>query len=300
MHDGSIIEQADDRTRSTGTDEEALRRHVHGMWGAIAPAWAEHADFIDTRQVDSTRRMLAAADPRRGDRVLELACGPGGLGLVAAELVAPDGEVVLSDVAAEMTAIAAARAAARGIGNVTTCELDIEAIAQPDAAYDVVLCREGLMFATDPGRAVREARRVLRPGGRVAFSVWGPRADNPWMSLIFSAVSARLGRPVPPPNIPGPFALEDAVALERLLRDARLHDVVVETVDVPMRVSSFEEWWTRTSALAGPLSKIVASMPAPAIDAVLADLRAATQAYETSAGLQFPGATLLASGRRGD
>ena len=55
----------------------------------------------------------------------------------------------------------------------TTRELDLERVEQPDDSYDVVLCREGLMFAVDPAQAAREIRRVLRPGGRVALSVWG-------------------------------------------------------------------------------------------------------------------------------
>ena len=148
--------------------------------------------------------MLDRTRPMPGERVLELACGPGGLGLAAAGRVAPGGAVVLSDVAAGMTAIASSRASALGLTNVSTCELDLEEIAQPDGSYDVVLCREGLMFATDPGRAAGEIRRVLRPGGRAAVAVWGPSAGNPWLGVVFEAVSAELGRPVPRPAFPGP------------------------------------------------------------------------------------------------
>lgn len=298
MHAGSIIDATDDRP-ATAPDADQLRTHVHAMWGAVAPAWAEHAEYIDARHARAAQQMLDATAPGPGDRVLELACGPGGLGLAAAERVAGGGEVVMSDVAAQMTDIAARRAAARGIANVSTAVIDLERIDQPSGSFDVVLCREGLMFATDPAAAVREAHRVLRAGGRVAFSVWGPRAGNPWMSLIFAAVSAQLGRPVPPPGIPGPFALEDRATLGRLLRDAGLADVAVEDVDVPMRVGSFEEWWARTTALAGPLATILARVPQPAVEALQAQLRAAAEPYGTAAGgLEFPGVALLATGRR--
>jgi SAM-dependent methyltransferase len=124
--------------------------------------------------------------------VLELACGPGGVGIAAAELVGPAGEVVLSDIAAEMTAIAANRAAAAGLGNVRTLTLDLDDLDQPDQAYDVVVCREGLMFALDPAHAVAEMRRILRPGGRVALAVWGPRARNPWLALLPEHAKAQL------------------------------------------------------------------------------------------------------------
>jgi SAM-dependent methyltransferase len=244
-----------------------------------------------------TDRMLELAAIERGERVLELACGAGGAGLAAAALVGPDGEVVLSDVVAEMTAIAAAHAAARGLRNVRTCELDLERIEQPDASYDVVLCREGLMFVPDPARAAHEIRRVLRPGGRVALAVWGPRAHNPWLALVFDAVAARLGRPVPPPGIPGPFSLDDAGRLAELLRGAGLPQVAVEALDVPLQAASFEDWWTRTTALAGPLAGVLAALPAETRQAIVGDLRDATAPYRTPAGLAFPGSTLIASAR---
>jgi ubiquinone/menaquinone biosynthesis C-methylase UbiE len=283
----SIIDEAD-----AGATQ--LRAHLHGMWSAVAPAWDTHTDYVDRRSSELTERMLDLAAPRPGDRVLELACGSGGLGLAAAQRVAPGGEVVLSDVAPEMTAIAAQRAAALGIGDVRTCVLDLERIEQPGASFDVVLCREGLMFATDPARAAREIARVARPGGRVAIAVWGPRARNPWMALVFDAVGAQLGRPVPPPGIPGPFALDDADALRDLLDGAGLCDVHVDEVAVPLRAASFEDWWSRTSALAGPLAKLLATLPAEAEQAIRARLRTAIAPYESDAGLEFPGVTLLA------
>src|SRR5438128_2949836 len=110
----------------------------------------------------------------------------------------------------------------------------LERIEEPDGSYDVVLCREGLMLVPDPGRAAGEIRRVLRPGGRVAVAVWGPRARNPWLGIVLDAVGAQLGAPMPPPGIPGPFALSDAAALGALLSGAGLSGVVVGELEVPL------------------------------------------------------------------
>ena len=295
MEASSVVERKDGRSGPSGDD---LRAHLHGMWAAVAPAWAQHAAYADARGAEVAETMLGLATPAAGEHVLELACGPGGLGLAAAARVGPRGRVVLSDVAAEMTAIAAARAAAAGLTNVGTCELDVERIEQPDDAYDVVLCREGLMFATDPARAVAEIRRVLRPGGRVAVAVWGSRERNPWLGVVFDAVSAQIGRPVPPPGIPGPFSLGDPDRLAGLLTAAGLEDVVVSELSVPLRAPSFDEWWVRTAALAGPLTNILRSLPDPATEAIRARLYEATSAYRTPSGLEFPGVSLLAAARR--
>ena len=284
-------------TSTTAADDEH-RRRLHGMWAAVAPSWEHHADYVDARGEAITRELLAAVAPGSGDRVLELACGAGGMGLAAASLVGPEGTVVVSDVVSEMTAIAARRAAAMGLDNVTARPLDLEEIAEPDGAYDVVLCREGLMFAADPARAAGEIARVLRPGGRVAIAVWGPRDRNPWLGVVFDAVSAQMGVPMPPPGMPGPFALGDAGRLQGLLVDAGLADVAVRERPVPLVSPSFEDWWARTSSLAGPLSAVLASLPAEAKVDLEARVRTAVAPYETADGLRFPGLTLLASGRR--
>jgi aryl-alcohol dehydrogenase-like predicted oxidoreductase/SAM-dependent methyltransferase len=279
-----------------GTGDEA-RANLHGSWAAGASAWGEHGDRTEARSGVVTERMLELTAPKPGDRLLELACGPGAVGLAAAELVAP-GEAVLSDVAAEMTAIAAARADALGLRNVRTLELDLERIDQPDASYGAVVCRWGFMFALEPARAARELRRVLRPGGRFALATWGPRARNPWLALTLDAMSAELGEPVPPPGVPGPFALDDAEDLGRLLTDAKLVDVSVTELDLPMRAPSLDEWWETTSSLSRGLSKRLATLSEEAAEAMRARARTAAAPYETPEGVELPGLALLAAGRR--
>jgi SAM-dependent methyltransferase len=152
--------------------------------------------------------------------------------------------------------------------------------------------------ALDPAHAVGEIRRILRPGGRLALAVWGPRARNPWLGLVFDAVSAQLGTPLPPPGVPGPFSLDDPDRLARLLTDAQRDDVVVTEAAVPLRAASFEEWWTRTSSLAGPLATRLAALPEHARQQLRARLTEAVRPYQTPAGLDFPGVSLLAAARR--
>jgi enediyne biosynthesis protein CalE5 len=272
-----------------------LRQQLHGMWGSVAGAWEQHADYVDARGAELTERMLELCEVGEGDRVLELACGPGSAGLAAAERGA---EVVISDVAPEMTAIAAARAQARGLDDVTTRSLDLEAIAEPDRSFDAVLVREGLMLVPEPERAAAEIARVLRDDGRAAVAVWGPRERNPWLGIVFDAVGGELGAPVPPPGIPGPFSLSEEGRLASVLTKGGLTEVEVEDVSVPMTAASFDEWWSRSTALAGPLVRLLASIPEETRTAIQSRAREAAKPYETAAGLELPGVAWLASARR--
>jgi ubiquinone/menaquinone biosynthesis C-methylase UbiE len=286
-----------DMTISDQRNEDAIRSAVHGMWDGVAGHWAERADEVEERGVVVTAAMLDRVELHPGDDVLELACGPGGAGLAAAARVGPTGTVLLSDVAPQMVAVAGARAEQQGIHNVATAVLDLEQIDQPDDRFEVVLCREGLMFAVDPARAAAEIRRVLRPGGRLAAALWASSEQNPWLGLVFDAVSAETGFPVPPPGIPGPFSLTDPEAVRRILTTAGFRDVEVDEVASPVRAPTFEAWWARTSALAGPLATILAGLPDEVTEAVTTRLQRAVEPYVTPAGLELPGVTLLAFGR---
>jgi SAM-dependent methyltransferase len=282
--------------RDQGLDD--LRAGLHGMWAAVAGGWGENADFIDSRGTELTARLLDEAALQPGERVLELACGPGGVGLAAAERVGPEGEVVLSDVAAEMTAIAAERAKALGLANVSTRVLDLERIDEPDDSYDVVLCREGLMLVPEPAVAATEIKRVLRPGGRFAISVWGPRESNPWLGVLLDSVGEQLGGTFPPPGVPGPFALDDPGRLAAVLAEGGLSAVEVAEVPVPYRADSFEDWWSQVTALAGPIANVLAAQPEESVEAIRARALGVLGEYQMGDGVEIPGVSLLASGRR--
>jgi SAM-dependent methyltransferase len=268
------------------------------MWDSVADSWAMHALFVDNRHRPASARMLQRVDPRPGDRVLELASGPGGLGLEAATLVVPDGEVVLSDVAPQMVAVEEARARSMRRDNVRAMVLDLEEIAQPDGSFEVVLCRDGLQFALDPHRAAAEIARVLHPGGRVAVAVWGPRHLNPWLGVLFDVLTAQLGMPVPPPGVPGPFSLGDGDRLDGVLRSAGLEAVRVVEQPLPLHVSSFDEWWAMTSALAGPLASVLSSLPDDVQHGLRAAAYEAVGPYMSMNGIDLPGVALIADGRK--
>jgi hypothetical protein len=99
--------------------------------------------------------------------------------------------------------------------------------------------------------------------------------------------------------MPGPFALADAAALVQLLETNGLEDVAIRSVPVPLSARSFDEWWARVSALAGPLTTILADLPEAAQRELCDRLRVAVRPFQATDGsLRFPGLALLASGRR--
>lgn len=269
---------------------------LHAIWSGAAKAWNQHADFVEERGAVVSAAMLAVADLRPGDDVLELGCGPGGVGIAAAQIVGADGHVVLSDVVPEMTAIADERARRAGLRNVVVRELDMEHIDVADASFDKVMCREALMLVADPTAAAREALRTLRPGGLAVFAVWGPRAANPWLSTLLDAVSTQLGSPVPPPGMPGPFALSDDGALAGVLSAAGFADVEISAVETPLHAASVDEWWTVVTSLAGPVAALIESLPADVTSAMRADAEAALRGYADEAGYTIPGLSLVGIG----
>ena len=141
--------------------------------------------------------LLAQAAPQPGEQVLDVACGTGAVTLALAAAVGPGGRVLGVDLSDGMVAAAAARAQSAGFVQVEFARMDAEALTLPAASFDLVVCALGLMYLPDPDVALREVHRVLRPGGRAVFAVWGERARCGWAAL-FGIVDAEVRSEVCP------------------------------------------------------------------------------------------------------
>ena len=170
------------------------------MWDAAARGWERSRDRMWESSHAVGEGLVEMAAPAPGESVLEIAAGPGDTGFLAAELIGESGRLVATDLSTRMLAAAERRAAELGLRNVEFRQVDAQAMDLESASFDVALCRWGLMLMPDPAVALAETRRVLRPGGRLALAVWGPREANPWNTTIQGAFgesrpAAAAGRP---------------------------------------------------------------------------------------------------------
>lgn len=166
-------------------------------WSAVAEARDANTDYIDEHAVEATTTLLDRVAVQPGERVLELAAGPGILGATWSALVGPAGAVVVSDIApgCSMSPAVETRSSAMSRPRV----IDLAAIDQPDGSSDVVACRMGLMFTPGPSAAFAEIFRVLRPGGRLGALTWALIEQNPWMTCVgMAAMANSLASGVPP------------------------------------------------------------------------------------------------------
>lgn len=146
---------------------------------------------------DARAALMVSAAVAPGERVLDMACGTGLVAFEAARAVGARGRVLGVDLSGAMVDAARQRAAQRQLPNIGFARMDAEALALPDGGFDVVLCALGLMYMPDAGQALREMRRVSRPGGRVALAVWGERSRCGW-SAVFPIVDAEVASEVCP------------------------------------------------------------------------------------------------------
>jgi SAM-dependent methyltransferase len=277
-------------------DANAHREASLQGWEEAAGGWVRSQDALREFGAPVSHWLIDAIVPQPGQRVLELAAGLGETGLLAAELVAPIGGAIISDQAEGMIAGARERAAALGLSNIEFQVLNAEWIDLPVASVDAVLCRWGYMLMADPGAALGETRRVLRPGGRVALAVWDALEHNPWAQLPGMELAER-GLVAPPARgAPGPFALGSSERLLALLEQAGFVEVRVETLQLSRGEPSFERFWETTLDLSRVFHDAVLERPQAEIKEIQAAVRARFAPFEAADGsLEIPARTLVAS-----
>ena len=174
--------------------------------------------------------LIGAADPKPGERVLDIACGTGIVARRVAPLVDPRGTVTGLDLNPNMLVVARAAADREGI-SVEWREGQAEKLPFGDGSFDLALSQFALMFFSDRKAALTEMRRVLTPGGRATLSVWQGMARHPFYQALHDVIEGRLGMS----GIQDIFSLGDPAELYRLLTTAGFSRVEIEPVSMTAR-----------------------------------------------------------------
>lgn len=275
------------------TDE--MQDAAAGEWTERAAAWRRWAPQWAAQTRAATDLIVAAAHVVPAMHLLDVASGGGEPALTLAALVGPAGQVAATDVAPDMLAIAQDAARASGISNITFTVAGADRLPFADAQLDAATCRFGIAHVHDHARALREIRRVLRPGGRAAFVVWGPRADNPFFTLVDDAL-APYPSPVPAASAgPGPFTFAAPGALSRALSAAGFHDIHEATQRIALRwPGPAAQFWQGRVEMSAAASRRRAELAPEEWAQVDKAALAALRAYDDGAATTLPGVVVVA------
>jgi SAM-dependent methyltransferase len=283
----------------TTFDPVQYKHTTRRQWEEAADAWHSWGPTLEHWLGKATEAMLDRAGVTEGSHVLDVAAGAGGQSIAAARRVGDRGRVLATDISPTILAYAAKEAAAAGLSNVDTKEVDGEALDTIDAgSFDAVISRVGLIYFPDQQRALGGMRRTLRPGGRVGAVVYSTPERNEFFSIPVSIIRRRANLPPPLPGQPGPFSLGGPGVLEGALTDAGFNDVRVAVVESPLRLSSAAECVRFERESFGALHQMLVGVPAEEREDVWNEIASELGRFETDDGFVGPCELLVASGER--
>jgi SAM-dependent methyltransferase len=267
---------------------DEVRDAQRTAWAGLSAGWEKWDAVI----MDQLRPVSAAMIERLGiaddQQHLDIASGTGEPGLSIAAL-APNGRVVLTDLAPEMLEVAERRARAQGVANVETAVCSADDLPFADATFDSVSVRFGYMFFPDLAKATAEFARVLRPGGRLCASVWVKPEANPWTAIAMQAITAEVTVPPPAPGAPNMFRCAAPGQVGALYDAAGLRDVAEWDVGVELVTESPEQYWQMISEHVSLAVAALQRVDEPVRERIRAHAVANVSAFATDGEVRVPG-----------
>lgn len=271
---------------------QMFRERLHQEWTGdkTVAAWRKWNVQIAAFTRGATEAILESAHLRPGMRVLDLASGVGDPALSIAREVGSTGRVTATDIGPGMISLAEELARKQGLGNIEFREASAEALPFPDASYDAITCRFGIMFFPDLPRALRECFRVVKPGGHVAFVAWGKK-EQPFFTTTAGVILKNLPMPPPPPDPDAPslFMFGERDRLRHALTAAGFSNVHEEDRIIAGRwASSVEEYWEQFTEVAAPFRPLIDQLTPEKLSQTRLESLAAVRKFWTGKELNMP------------
>ena len=256
--------------------------------GDTGKNWVTHDALMEAMLAPLGERVLDSLAISAGTHALDIGCGCGHPTLSLARRIGASGSVTGVDISAPMLNLAQglAEQAPEDSATVSFIKADAQTYRFSETHFDVVFSRFGVMFFDEPVAAFSNIRGAMRPGGKLAFCCWQPRAVNPFMTIpALAAMELLPPPPEMPARAPGPFAFEEAEYVEQILFEADFSDITINPVSQPLvfgKGLSIEEIVDRLVQI-GPIAQMVREAPEPLRQPVMDKVKIAVSPYYTEA-----------------
>jgi ubiquinone/menaquinone biosynthesis C-methylase UbiE len=276
---------------------ELIRDQQKETWNKFSPGWKKWDDltmeFLKP-QGDEIIRLLA---PKETDLVLDIAAGTGEPGLSIAGIV-KKGTVVITDLAEGMLEVAKENATKRGLDNVETLVCDVSRLPFADNTFDAISCRLGFMFFPDMQLAAKEMYRVLKPGGKIATTVWASPDKNFWSTATLRVVTAAMALPAPPAGAPGLYRCAERGLISGLLNTVGFTHVAESEVKVQLKTGTTEVYWNFMTDVVAPVVAALSKADETTKVAIKAEVLQSILERYPEGNIAIEGAALVISGRK--
>ncbi len=230
---------------------EEIRDQQKASWNKFSGGWKKWDDKMMDFMNPMTNEIIRLLNPKDNEVILDVASGTGEPGLTIATML-HGGKVVITDLAEEMLKVAGEKAKNRGIKNIETCVCDVSALPFDDETFDAISCRLGFMFFPEMNLAVKEMARVLKPGGKLAITVWNVAEKNFWVTAIGGTINKNMQIPPPPIGAPGMFRCAKPGLVQDMFRDAGLKNTFEKEVNGLLKCENADTYWNMMTDVAAP------------------------------------------------
>ena len=236
------------------TQMKQIRDQQKDLWNKFSPGWKKWDDltmeFLEPMGIEIVRLIA----PKEKELILDVASGTGEPGLTIANMIREgNGKVIATDISNGMLEIACENANKRGINNFETIISDVSDLPFEDNTFDAISCRFGFMFFPGMLQAAKEMVRVLKPGGRIATSVWGAPEKNFWITTAMKTLKKNMDLPEVPKDAPGMFRCAESGLMAEIFKQAGMKNISEKEVSSKLNTGTAEAYWNFLNDVVAPV-----------------------------------------------